>query len=173
MYEKTVKLKHNEVAAKIDMETGEVIRVSKKVNNIPNDKEILSGEFHKTFDGPLDYLVDILKPMEMKVLLKLMRMAKMNTNSLEPLSDRTTVRELSEYFGVSKNKINPVLKRLFELGVYGKFQVVRKDLEHTRYWVLNPYLSFKGRLVRSDIAALFKGTRIHEIHLQYKSVKNG
>lgn len=167
MYSKTVKLNHNEIVARINVETGE-LKKETRPNNLPNDKEILSGAFRKNFDGPLNYLQDTLKPLELKVLLKLMLMAKMNTNSLEPLNDKTTIPQLVEYFGVSKNKIKPALDKLFSLGVYGKFDVVKEDLNYTKYWVLNPYLSFQGRLVYSDIANLFKGTKIHSLHLEYK-----
>ena len=89
-------------------------------------------------------------------------MAEAYTNSLEPLNDETTINQLASLFGISRNKVTPTLKKLFQLGVYAKFEVVKPDVPYTKYWILNPFLSFNGRTLDSDIANLFIGTVIEK-----------
>jgi hypothetical protein len=51
-----------------------------------------------------------------------------------------------------------VVKKLFELGVFAKFDVVEVDMEYKKYWVFNPYLSFNGRVMETSMKNLFKNT---------------
>jgi hypothetical protein len=84
----------------------------------------------------------------------------MNTNSLKPLDDNITIHELMSYFDISEKKVKTTFKKLFELGVYGKFEVAKKNKDYTKYWIVNPYLSFKGKTIEKSITELFKGTHI-------------
>lgn len=165
-----VKLQHHEVPAKLDMETGSFEEIKKRSDNIPSDKEVWLSEatFTKTYNPSWKFLRAVLTPLEYTVAHTLALMAKANTNSLEPLNDDTTIPELIEVLGVSKNKVRPILNRLFSLGVYARFEVARKDVPYTKFWILNPYLSFFGKLISSDIANLFKGTIIEKEY--HKSV---
>ena len=88
------------------------------------------------------------------------RMAQMNTNSLQPLNDATTAMELAECFKLDRRRTKKTFEKLFNLGIYGKFSVVDENIAFTKYWVLNPYLSFGGKIIDSSIARLFKGTRL-------------
>ncbi len=167
-YDVKVSLQHNEVAATINKETGEIKEIRKGYNNIPDDREIFEPQalFKKDYTVSWRYLSNNLNALEFKAAYNLALMAKANTNSLQPLSDETTYRQLSKILQVSKNKVDKVLKRLFEIGVYGRFEVYDKTKPYTKFWLLNPYLSFDGKLIRSDIANLFQGT---EIALNFKN----
>ena len=165
MLEKKVKLNYNESLYKINDDTMEVKEIKDKPNNIPEGKQIFEPKavFRKDYTKSWKYLQDKLTPLEMSAAMALALMAKANTNSLEPINDETGVRELSEKINVSVNKVTPVLIKLFELGVYAKFTVAQIDSPYKKFWILNPYLSFSGKLINSDIARLFKGTKI-EVH---------
>ena len=71
---------------------------------------------------------------------------------------------LEEYFGVSRKKLPGILKNLFDIGVFAKFEVANIDEPYKRYWILNPYVSFKGRLVNSEIAKLFYNTHVERAY---------
>ena len=162
MYTTQVKLNHNEVPAKINMETGEVLTISKRHNNIPEGKEVFepTAIFRKDYTNSWKFLNKYLTALEFKVAHTIALMARANTNSLEPLNDETTIPQLMEILGVSKNKVKPILDKLWDLGVYGKFEIKEVNKPYTKYWVLNPYLSFSGKLISSDIATMFRNTHI-------------
>ena len=160
MYTQEIKLKHNEIAATIDVETGEVKSLMKRPNNIPDGKEIFEpdGLFKKDYTNSWKFLNKYLTPIEFKAAHTLALIAKANTNSLEPLNDETTLKELMEILNVSVNKVRPILNKLWELGVYGKFEVKDVNISYTKYWIFNPFLSFSGKIINSDISNLFKRT---------------
>lgn len=163
MYNQTIKLKHNEKPAKVNIETGEVVEIATRKNNIPQGKQLFGKEeigWSKSFNASWEFLDEVLTDLEFRVVNRLCRMAKANTNSLEPLDDETTSVELSEYFKIDRRKSKKLFKKLYELGVYGRFSVKKEDIPYTNYWVLNPYLTFQGSTIQSDIASLFKGTRL-------------
>lgn len=118
--------------------------------------------FQKTYTKSWTFLKRVLNPFEFKVAFELALMAQAYTNSLEPLNDETTINQLANIFGISRNKVTPTLKKLFTLGVYAKFDVVKPDVPYTKYWILNPFLSFTGKTLDSDIAKLFVGTVIEK-----------
>lgn len=155
-------LQNNEKLGIVNMETNAIKYIEKRANNIPEGKEIFepSGIFQKNYTKSWKFLQSKLTPFEFKVAFQLAMLAKANTNSLEPLNDDMTVNQLADLFNISRNKVTPILAKLFKLGVYGKFEVVKPSVPYTKYWVLNPYLSFSGKLIYSDIANLFKGTTI-------------
>lgn len=178
MREQTIKLKHDEVAAKVNQSTGEIIELQQNMrsNNIPSDKEIHApdGIFRKNYSASWLFLDKCLTDLEMRVVTRLCFMAKMNTNSLEPLNNEMAMTEVAEILGVHRHKAKKLVEKLFDLGVYAKFEVAKEDVPYTKYWVLNPYLSFSGRLIASDITRLFIGTKIEKAYssaLKYRSVK--
>lgn len=127
---------------------------------IPEDHELFEpkASFRKDYTNSWMFLERVLKPIEFKAAFALALKAKANTNSLEPLNDDTAKSELMAILGVSKNMVNPILEKLYILGVYGRFDVYEVNKPYTKYWVFNPYLSFQGKLLKSDIALLFKNT---------------
>jgi len=160
MYTQEVKLQDNETLLIINKETGNIKEPKKRINNIPEGKELFEpkGIFRKDYTKTWKYLKTELTPFEFSVAFELALLAKANTNSLEPLSDDTTVSQLVEKFKISRNKVKPLFNKLFRLGVYAKFEVYDITKPYTKYWILNPYLSFSGKLINSDIAKLFLGT---------------
>src|SRR5690554_6503281 len=126
-YEVTVKLNHNEVPARLNKETGEVIPVNSNAPKVPKDK---SMEFFKTgqsytqvFTKAWNLLETQTTDLEFKVAYKLALKAKAYTNSLEPLSPESSLRDISAELKVSHNSIKSVFDKLFKLGVIGKFEV--------------------------------------------------
>lgn len=160
-YKKEVSLYHNETLIAVDQETGEMRDVStNRRNNIPDDSMLFGDKaiFRKDYQNSWFFLKEVLTPIEYKAAHTLAMMAKANTNSLEPLSDESTLRELMSVLDMSINKVKPIMNKLFDLGVYGKFEVYKPERPYTKNWIFNPYLSFAGRLIKSDIAKLFIGT---------------
>lgn len=162
MYERVIKLDHNEVAAKINVETGEIKPIKENKRKLADGKIIFEPDatFYKAYTKSWLYLDKVLKAHEYKAAHKLALKAKAFTNSLEPLNDDTLVSTLVEELGIGKNQVKTVLYRLFELGVYGKFEVAEPGKRYTKYWLLNPYLSFNGKVIDASIAELFRNTLV-------------
>jgi predicted transcriptional regulator len=164
MYEKVIKLKHNERAAKIDLDTGEVAEVAvhnreKKQPKDPSMNFFISTESYSRFFTKAWQLLETqTTDTEFKVAYKMSMMAHAYTNSLEPLRPESTMKELSEFFNVDRRKIQNIIEKLFKLGVIGKFQVYDRFENHHNYWVFNPYLSFNGKIIKKDVQSLFNNT---------------
>ncbi len=172
-YKATITLKNNEIPAKVNKETGEFTELPQQArhNNIPEGKIIFEPDalFRKDYTVSWKYLDDNLTALEFNAAYTLALMAKANTNSLEPLCDETTFVELAKLLNVGKNKITTILKTLFDYGVYGRFEVADQRKQFGKFWIFNPYLSFSGKLIHSDIAELFKGTLIAINFNKYKN----
>lgn len=170
-YKQTISLNEDELAAKVNTNTGEFEIVEEKDPYIiPKGKEYFesNASFKKEYSATWAYLNRVLNPLEYKAAHTLGLMAKANTNSLEPLNDTSTIPELMQVLGVSKNKVKPILQTLFNLGVYAGFEYYDADKGYTKYWLFNPYLSFSGKLINSDIKQLFKNTHIGKVFLKQK-----
>ena len=175
MYTRSLKLKDNEIPAKINMETGEIKEVRNIFNSIPEGKELwLKNEkFTKMFTYSWKFLVGNLKSDELKVLIVMSLMAQSGTNSMPPLNEDVPMMQMEEYFGVDRRKLPKIFKTLFEIGVFARFEVANEEELYKTYWILNPYISFKGRLISSDITRLFYGTKIEkEYAKQYQLEKS-
>lgn len=131
-------------------------------SNLPIGKEVwLPGaEFQKRYPQSWKWLRQNTTDLEYRAAVALSEMAKAYTNSLEPLNDATIIPDLVQILGIGKNMIPITLHKLWKLGVYAKFEVYDKSKPYTKYWILNPFLSYNGSLIDSDIARLFKGTYI-------------
>ena len=64
-------------------------------------------------------------------------------------------------------KSTGIVRKVDELGrivipreIRNKFEIAEKNVAYTKFWILNPYLSFGGSLINSDIAELFKKTEL-------------
>ena len=161
-YKQTVSLKHNETLAKIDVETGEVIGIVPKYrNNIPEGKEFAFDEsWTKSYEKSWLYLADTLKPHELKIAVKMAAMTEFSTNSLAPLDDKMQLNHMSEMFGVGVNQIKKSLTTLLKVGVYATFTYGHYQRGVVTEWVFNPFISFKGKLVNSDLKNLFINTPV-------------
>lgn len=162
MYEQRVKLKDNETLATVDTETGEFKLITKRPNNIPENKEkfVADAKFSKQYSKSWLYLLDNLSLVEIKIANRMSVMAEHTTNSLAPLDDKTTVRELADYFGIGINSVKKAFKHLFDLGVYASFEYCHYQRGHVKEWIFNPFISFKGVLIDSDIKELFINTKV-------------
>ena len=157
MYTQEVKLKDNEKIMKINSETGEVTTIPKRMNNIPEGKSIFTqNDFSKVNNKAIEYLEGVLTNAELGIVTKMIRLADYNTNSLAPLSNKTTVKELSEQFHIGINQVTKTFEKLFSLGVYAQFKISKYGMKE--YWILSPYLSFRGKLIHDSIWQNFKGT---------------
>lgn len=165
-YEQSVKLRHHEKAAVVDQITGEVREVNKRPNNIPEGKEVwLPKEpFFKQYPKTWEYLTEVLTPMELKVTLTMAIKSRMNSNSLEPLSNSSTKTEIAEEFGIHRNHVAKIFNNLMRHGVYAEFRFGDRNGEIKHYWVLNPWISFKGKTVSKALIDLFRETKIADLY---------
>jgi hypothetical protein len=162
MYEQTIKLQHNEIAAKVNLETGELQEVKKRPNNIPQGKEKFNYDqaFIKSYEKSWEFLVNNLKKHELMVAVLMSTMTEYSTNSLAPLDDTAQMNHLSEKFGIGINQVKSTFKRLMDVGVYASFRYGHYKRGIVTEWVFNPFISFKGKLVDSDLKNLFLNTPV-------------
>lgn len=162
MYEQTIKIEDNESIMKVNKDTGEVKEVKKRLNNIPNGKSLLDyTDFSIVNNKALNALSTFLTNEEIGIITKMINRADFNSNSLKPLSDETSIRSLAEEFSIGKNKVSTIFKRLFEIGVYAHIRIHEDNL--SEYWILNPYISWKGKLKDDSIFAHFSSTKIAKL----------
>jgi reverse gyrase len=161
MYTQTIKLKDNELPAKINVETGEVKEVNHKKNNIPEGKSKLGYDNFSITNNKMAMILEKhCSNEELGIIYKMISKSEFNTNSLNPLTDDTSIRDLANEFNVGKNKVIKIFSKLFELGVYAQISIAN-DINYGKpYWILNPYISWKGNLINSDIKRHFISTKI-------------
>jgi hypothetical protein len=163
-YTKQVSVFHDEHIYAVNADTGEMRSITEMDNNrwdnIPKDTQVFekSAPFIKFYPKTWFFLKGVLSPIELSAVLSLGMMSKANTCSLEPLGDDSTLKELMAVLGVSINKVKPILDKLFDLGVFGRFEVHIPDKPYTKNWILSPYIFFTGKTIKSDISDLFIGT---------------
>lgn len=159
MYTKLLKLKHSESPAIIDKETGEVREVKQRPNNVPEGASLQKFEaFSKVNDKAISFLETVLTNEELGIVFKMIKRAAYETNVMLPLNDETSYRELSQEFNINKDKVNKIFTKLFKLGVYAQVKVANGP--NSEYWTLNPYISFKGRIISESIKVYFDKTII-------------
>jgi hypothetical protein len=162
MYNINVKLKDDELAAKVNAQTGEISFVKKGYSNIPKDKSLLNyNNFSLVNNDAIRVLSTVLSNEELGIVYKMIEKACFNTNSLKPFSDETSIRVLAEEFNIGKNKVGGIFKKLFEWGVYAHIRI--HETEISEYWILNPYISWKGKLKSDSIFVQFANTKISKL----------
>jgi hypothetical protein len=164
MYEKKVKLADNErLNTKVNIETGEEIQIPNYQNNIPEGKSLLKYKrFHIKNDNTYKLVkMGIISHEDNSLIDMMSSMAEMGTNSLQPLNDDTSILLLSDYFDLPRKRVLKSLDKLRKLGVFLQIKYFsdsqKKEVE---YWVLNPYISWKGVLKRDSIFKHFSDTTI-------------
>ena len=166
-YEVHLGLLHNEIPAKIDLNTGEVKQIHKKVR--PKLKEgtrlSMQDNFAKVNCRLLPFFNDVFNNNEIKIIYDMIQMTEFETNALKPLNNDSTIKELSERFNIGKNQVKKYFDNLFRQGVY--LQIKVHTDEKKEYWVLNPLIAFKGKLIKESIINFFDNTKI-EIYLRNK-----
>jgi hypothetical protein len=171
MYTKEIELNHNEVAAKINKETGEIHTYNTKAPNNPDFVYIKSeAPWNKTIKTGWIYLEKVLSATEYKVAHQLYMLAANYTCSLMPYNDNTTYSQLAKDFNLDDKTIKKVMNKLFDEGVYGKWEVTNADYKHTKYWCFNPYLGYNGKGVHYLTKSLFDNTMIARLVISYNKV---
>ena len=165
-YEKLVRAQDNEKIIIRNSETNKEREVKLRKNQIPKNKVLIRG---KQFSISNDYVTIRLRKMmshiEYSIMNQMIAMAKYDTNSLFPLSEETSKTELAKTFDISKNSVQKVFNRLKELQVYATFDCGTGE-NAIAYWILNPYISWKGKYADEAIPNLFHGSLPHTFYLQ-------
>lgn len=162
MYNINLKLNDDEVAAKMNAQTGEVSIIKKKSNNLPENKSLLNyTTFSIVNDDAIKLLSSVFSNEEMGIVYKMIQKSDFNTNSLKPFSDETSIRTLAEEFNIGKNKVGVIFKKFFDWGVYAHIKVYEESI--SEYWILNPYISWKGKLKSDSIFSYFSKTKIAKL----------
>ena len=160
MYTTNLRLKHNEIPAKVDIDTGEVLTINRRPNNFPDGKSKLDYDnFSIINNNMLRVLFDECNGNELKVILHMVYMSEFGNNSLKPLGDELSYRELGKIFNIDDKTIKTILGKLKYLGVYLQLNITEVD-GAKEYWVLNPYISWKGKLKTDSLFITFANTRI-------------
>ena len=166
-YEQTVKLRHNEELIKVDVETGDMSKITKRNNNLPKGKSVLDySRFHIGNDLFTKAMLkgNLMTNEELGIVSHMSSLAEINTNSLRPITDDTTLKELSERFRVDRRRVEAIFKKLFHLGVYMQLRYFSdSEQQEVQYWVLNPYISWKGKLKTDSIFMQFADTTIAKL----------
>jgi hypothetical protein len=167
-YEATLKLTHKETAGVLNKETGEFKEIKSRPagHMVKHDKNMT---FKKIYPKSWALLKKMTTKRQYMVAFELAQMAHAFTNSLRPLNPNSSTRELEEILSVNKSLIKKDIDVLHELGVIGMFSVgelvEHKSLtEIKEYWIFNPYLSFNGNVILSDLARLFQNTLFAKIY---------
>lgn len=163
MREQTAKLEDDEVLYKVNERTSEMKEIKVKPNNLKDtgkEKFDFDASFNKAYERSWMYLAKELSPQELKIALMMSCMTEFSTNSLAPLDNSTQMQYLSELFGVGINQIKTYLKHLLKKGVYATFTYGHYKRGEVTEWVFNPFISFKGSLIDSDLKNLFLKTQV-------------
>ncbi len=159
MYTKTINLQDNEKPYRVNTETGEMTEVKQRLNNIPEGKSKLDyNNFGMINLDMLSVLKPLLSHTEISIIVSMIMKAEYNSNSLAPLNSETSIRELAETFGISVNTVPKVFKKLFDMGVYAQLKIATN--KGNEFWILNPYIYWKGKLKEDSLFKHFKNTEI-------------
>ena len=77
----------------------------------------------------------------------------------EFINDELSYRELGKIFNLDHKTIKGIFAKLKYLGVYLQLNITEVD-GAKEYWVLNPYISWKGKLKSDSLFITFTNTRI-------------
>ena len=162
MYTQEIKLQDNEKAAKINEETGVITTLSKRTNNIPEGHSKLNyTDFSIVNNDIVKKLKDILSNEELGIIFHMVSISDFNSNSLNPLCNDLSLRDKATILNIKKDRVKTITDKLFKLGVYLSIKVYEN--QEKEYWVLNPNISWRGRLVKDSLFIHFKNTIISKL----------
>ena len=170
-YEKRLMLRHHEGVMKVNYDTGEVVDCSDGIlgsNSMNASCFFNPGGFNKQYSRSWDYLLENLNNIELGIISRMSMMAKMRSNSLAPLNDRTSMSKLGEVFGVDRRIVGRIFDKFLKMGVYAEFKF-GDGSEIRHYWVLNPFISFNGKTIDKSLVELFSETLFFELSVKNKS----
>lgn len=101
-----------------------------------------------------DFLDGVLTRLEASCARTLAKRAARYTNSLAPISGKTSGATWMQLFDLSKTKVKPIVRMLVAAGVCGPVD----DEVYAGSWALNPYLQFSGRTMRQSTLQYFDAT---------------
>jgi glutamyl/glutaminyl-tRNA synthetase len=162
MYTKTIELDHNEIPAKINVQTGEI----KELNHF-NKKKLKDNTmqyfnhdqpYTRTFTRAWLLLKTQTTDVEFKAANTMALLARAYTNSLEPLTPESTMLSVAETLNIDRRYVSSIIDKLYKLGVIAKFEVYNRNEVYQNYWVFNPYLAFNGKTIKREVATLFDKT---------------
>lgn len=160
MYNKTITFSNNELSAKVNIQTGEIVTFQNNKRQLPEGKSKLDYDnFSIINNDMLKVLFKECNSSEIKVVLHMIYLSEFNTNSLNPLNDETSHRELGKIFNLDHKTIKTIFTHLKELGVYLQLNITEVD-GFKEYWILNPYISWKGKLKSDSLFLTFANTKI-------------
>lgn len=162
MYRQNIKLEDNEQAFKVNVETGDIKELPYRKNNIPENYSRLKYKKFGIQNIDVIKLEKYFSNVEFSIIYKMTLRTEFKTNSLCPLNDDTSIRTLSKEFSISVNSVNKIFSKLFKLGVYAQFSI-SEDSESKEYWILNPFIFWRGKLVNDSIFEHFKNTDITKL----------
>lgn len=161
-YTTSVTLKHNQKPAYEDMETGEYKTLTRRPANIPVGMQKLKYKSFSILNGNfIPKVGHFFSNEELGVIFHMISIADFNTNSMKPLCDDLSIRDKAVYLNIKKDKVKVITDKLFKMGVYLSIKVYEN--EEKEYWVLNPNISWKGRLVQDSIFLHFQETAISKL----------
>ena len=147
-YEQTLKLKHNQAPAYVDLETGEVTIVE------PSETiEISYKNYFYISVDTLNRLVDenLLSRVEKGYIMEFSTMLKTQYNALFNNNVPHTIDSLSNLFEMNYNRKSQTLKALTKKGVLAKLETADRKM-----YILNPYLARRKRYIDKETAMVFK-----------------
>jgi hypothetical protein len=163
MYTKEIKLNDNEIAGRINVETGEVTPLGARPNNLPKDKSKLNYQNFGMLNLDISKKLEkYFSNLELAIIFKMINRVEFSSNSLRPFNDETSLRTLSEEFNLSINSVPKVFAKLYEMGVYAQLNIC-EDSQKKDYWILNPYIFWKGTLKTDSIFKHFAKTDISKL----------
>lgn len=162
MYTKTIELNHNEIPAKINVQTGEIkeLKHFNKKQLKDNTMQYFNHDqsYSRTFTRAWLLLKTQTNDLEFKAANTMALLAKAYTNSLEPLTPESTMISVAETLSIDRRYVSTIIDKLYKLGVIAKFEVYNRNEVYQNYWVFNPYLSFNGKTIKKEVTTLFDKT---------------
>lgn len=157
-----IHLADNERAAKVNLETGEIKEQKPRLTTFPEGMSKLDYEnFGMINLDMLPILQKYLTHTEISIVVSMIMRADYSTNSLAPLSNETSIRQLAEIFSISPTIVRKTFDKLFKLGVYGQLKISTDS--GNEFWILNPYIYWRGRLKNDSIFKHFANTDITKL----------
>ena len=162
-----LKLQNHQSAFIGDNNTGELTEVKSRANNIPEGMSRLDYDNFGMIN--LDMLAVLrrhLSNTQIGIIMAMIMRAEYQTNSLAPLNSETSVRELSEIFDIGINQVTKTFEKLKDLGIFGTLKIATD--RGNEFWILNPYIYWKGKLKDDSIFKHFLDTKITKYLYQSK-----
>ena len=163
MYNTNVNVQDHETLHKANIYTGELKEIKRRPNNIPKGQSRLKYENFTILNQKVGKALEDLglSALEKSVVYHMVDISRYGSNSLEPLSDDLSLREKGEVLNIGKDAVIKITNHLFKIGVFLSIQIYTDS--EKKYWVLNPYISWKGKLVQDSLFLHFEDCTISKL----------